>query len=306
LGATKVQIGFQSLSDRVLALNRRGHDVEATRRAVTLLRRAGFKLHAHWMANLYGSSPELDLEDFGRLFADPALRPDELKIYPCSLLESAELYDIHRAGKWRPYTDDELLEVLVGCLGRVPPWCRVTRVIRDIPSHEIVVGNRKTNFRQLAEAELARRGGRCRDIRAREVRGRRVEAGEVSLRRHEYATRGGREVFLEMIDAEERIAGFLRLSLPTGAAPCAELDGAALLREVHVYGALAAFGEAPDGAAQHRGLGRRLVTEATSEAAAAGYRHLAVISAVGTRGYYRTLGFEDGELYQHRALPPGC
>ncbi|MFN8450507.1 MAG: radical SAM protein [Anaerolineae bacterium] len=115
LGCTKVQIGFQSLNDDVLRLNRRGHTVDATRRAVRLLRQAGFKIHAHWMPNLYGSSPEQDVADYAKLFGDPDFRPDELKIYPCSLIESAELMKHYRDGLWRPYTHDELLDVLVEC-----------------------------------------------------------------------------------------------------------------------------------------------------------------------------------------------
>jgi elongator complex protein 3 len=305
LGATKVQIGFQSLSDEVLALNHRGHDVDATRRAVTLLRHAGFKLHAHWMPNLYGSSPDLDLEDFQRIFDQPELRPDELKIYPCSLIESAELIDYYRRGDWRPYTDEELTDVLVGCLERVPPWCRITRVIRDIPSQDIVVGNQRTNFRQLAEQALARRGGCCRDIRSREIRGRQVEGEGLHLRAHSYSTGVGEEVFLEYVDGEERIAGFLRLSLPREESFVEELAASAMIREVHVYGALAGLGEAAEGRAQHQGLGRQLIEEAARRATAAGYRNLAVISAIGTREYYRRQGFGDGRLYQHRALNPG-
>ena len=121
LGATKVQIGIQSLSDRVLLSNRRGHDVAATRRAIRLLRGAGFKIHAHWMPNLHGATPEGDVRDFARLFDDADFRPDELKIYPCSLVESAELMTYYERGEWRPYTTEELTDVLQACLGVVPP-----------------------------------------------------------------------------------------------------------------------------------------------------------------------------------------
>ena len=168
LGATKVQIGFQSLSDEVLEVNRRGHDLAATRRAMRLLRGAGFKLHAHWMPNLHGSDPERDVEDFGRIFGDSDFRPDELKIYPTSLIESAELMRFYEAGEWRPYREDELLEVLCACLLEVPEYCRITRVIRDIPGDDIHAGNKVTNFREVVERELSSRGLRSRDIRARE------------------------------------------------------------------------------------------------------------------------------------------
>ena len=308
LGATKVQIGVQSMDDEVLALNRRGHDTAGTRRAVRLLRRAGFKIQAHWMPNLYGSTPAKDCEDFDRLFEDPELRPDELKVYPCSLIESAELMSYYRRGAWRPYTRSELLDVLVHTLGATPRYCRLTRIIRDIPGTEIVTGNRTTNMRQVAEAEAAARGLAGRDIRAREIGGRRTDPGRLRMRRMDYGAASGRETFLEFVTAEDRIAGFLRLRLPAASesaeTPVAELAGAAIIREVHVYGAVVGLGERGEGRSQHVGLGRRLVAEALEVAADAGFERMAVISSIGTREYYRRLGFTDGELYQHRPTRP--
>ncbi len=298
LGCTKVQIGFQSLNDEVLRLNRRGHTVAATRRAVRLLRQAGFKIYAHWMPNLYGSSPAQDVEDYAKLFADPDFRPDELKIYPCSLIESAELMRNYRDGSWRPYTHDELLGVLVECFRQTPEYCRLTRVIRDIPGTDIVSGNRTTNFRQIVEGELARHGERSRDIRAREVRFRSVTPDDLRLDELSYETGCGSEVFLQFITAGRDIAGFLRLSLPTAEPITEELAGAAMIREVHVYGQSVEIGEAADGRAQHAGLGTRLIERAAEIARERGYQRLAVISAVGTRGYYRKRGFVDGNLFQ--------
>ncbi len=304
LGGTKVQIGFQSLNDDVLRLNRRGHTVAATRRAVRLLRRAGFKIHAHWMPNLYGSSPDADIADYARLFGDADFRPDELKIYPCSLIESAELMQVYQAGDWRPYTSEELLEVLTACFLRTPEYCRLTRVIRDIPGTDIVAGSKETNFRQRVEAELARRGQHSADIRAREVRFRAVNPEGLALEELRYDTSAGREVFLQWVGEERAIAGFLRLALPDPALPplTLELAGAALLREVHVYGQAVDLGESAPGRAQHSGLGSRLIERAAEIAAGEGYARLAVISAVGTRAYYRKRGFEDGPLYQVREL----
>ena len=312
LGGTKVQIGYQSLSDEVLEANRRGHDVAATRRAMGLLRGAGFKLHAHWMPNLHGSSPERDVEDFRRVFGDSDFRPDELKIYPTSLIESAELMQVYEAGEWRPYTEAELLRVLCDCLLQVPEYCRVTRVIRDIPGDDIHAGNKTTNFREVAERELERQGLASRDIRAREIRGRQVAAADLHLDRLDYETSVGREVFLQMITPDRRIAGFCRLSLPSAEVPIGEIAASAMIREVHVYGAVVGLEDErrrradgqPSGAgrSQHLGLGTRLIDEAAEIAANAGFRGLAVISSVGTREYYRRLGFADGELYQHRDL----
>jgi len=300
LGCTKVQIGFQSLNDEVLRLNKRGHTVAATRRAVKLLRQAGFKIHAHWMPNLYGSSPEKDVEDYRTLFDDPDFRPDELKIYPCSLIESAELMQRYEDGSWRPYTQDELLETLVACFQRTPEYCRLTRVIRDIPGTDIVVGSKVTNFRQLVDNALAERGISSGDIRAREIRHAQVAAD--SLRQDEvwYTSGISREIFVQYITEQRHIAGFLRLSLPDAETEpiTAELAGAAIIREVHVYGQAVGIGETLDGKAQHAGLGKALIERAVAIAAEQGYKRVAVISAIGTRAYYRKRGFQDGKLYQ--------
>ncbi len=302
LGCTKVQIGFQSLNDSVLRLNKRGHTVAATRRAVRLLRQAGFKIHAHWMPNLYGSTPDDDIADYQQMFADPDFRPDELKVYPCSLIESAELMQRYEDGSWRPYTHDELLRVLVECFRSTPEYCRLTRVIRDIPSTDIVVGNLMTNFRQLVEDELSRQGERSPDIRAREVRFKTVASDQLQLDEVWYEGGCSDEVFLQYITPGRDIAGFLRLSLPTAEAITPELDGAAMIREVHVYGQSLEIGAADNGRAQHAGLGKQLIERAAEIARQRGYARLAVISAIGTREYYRKRGFVDGALYQIRSL----
>ncbi len=305
LGCTKVQIGFQSLSDPVLAANQRGHDVAATRRAVRLLRMAGFKIHAHWMPNLYGSSPDADIADYERLFSDPDFCPDELKIYPCSLIASAELMQRYADGSWQPYTREQLVYVLAACLRYTPEYCRLTRIIRDIPGTDIVAGNRVTNLREVVEADLARAGESSHDIRAREIRRDEVQEEDLSLDELRYLVSTGQECFLQFITHERKIAGFLRLSLPDRSSPplTDELAQAAIIREVHVYGQALPIGDSMPGKPQHLGLGTRLIARAASIAVQQGYMRLAVISAVGTRGYYRQRGFSDGVLYQTRPLP---
>lgn len=303
LGATKVQIGVQSLDDRVLELNQRGHDVDATRTAFAKLRSAGFKIHAHWMPNLHGSDPARDVEDFARLFEDEAFRPDELKIYPCALIESAELMQPYLRGEWRPYDDDELTDVLVTCMTSTPAYCRLTRVIRDIPSHDIVVGNKESNFRERAERAAAMAGRTLKDIRAREIRREAVDPETLRLDVIAYTTPVADERFLQVVTPEDRIVGYLRLSLPTEPATrIPELEGAAIIREVHVYGTLTEIGAQRADRAQHLGVGRRLVARAGDLARERGFGQVAVISGVGTREYYRKLGFEDGDLYQHLRL----
>lgn len=303
LGCTKVQIGFQSVNDEVLRKNHRGHDVAATRRAVKLLRQAGFKIHAHWMANLYGSSVEEDKKDYDRLFSDPDFRPDELKVYPCSLIESAELMQYYRQDKWRPYTHDQLLEVVSYALTHTPPYCRLTRIIRDIPSTDIVVGNLKTNFRQIAEQHVRGITGKMQDIRAREVKELIVDPEAIQLDEVTYQTSVGEEIFLQYIQPNQEnkpstIVAFLRLSLPSEPSFIPELDQAAVIREIHVYGRTVGIGQNDQVKPQHSGLGKKLIERAIEIARQKKYTKLAVISAIGTREYYRQRGFSDDELYQ--------
>lgn len=305
LGVTKVQIGVQSLDDRILALNHRGHTIGETRRAVGFLRAAGFKIVAHWMPNLLGATPASDRQDFARLWSDTDLRPDEIKIYPCQLLASAGLAEAWRRGEYQPYTTEQLIELTADLKPTIPRYCRVNRVVRDIPSGNVLAGSRRTSLRLDVQAELRRRGQACDCIRCREVRGRRIEAEGMHLDDLTYAAGEGVEHFLSYVTREDKLAGYLRLSLPGALSPqtgIADLQGAALVREVHVYGESLALGAEPNGAAQHSGLGRSLMGEAEKLAAQAGYRHLAVIAALGTRGYYARLGYRLGESYMLKEL----
>jgi elongator complex protein 3 len=302
LGATKLQLGIQSTRDARLAASRRGHDVAASRRAVKRLRAAGFKLHAHWMANLPGGSPQSDAEDFASLFEDPDFRPDELKVYPCLLVESAPLATLHANGGWRAYDDAALTGLLAGCIEGTPRYCRLTRVVRDFSAHDVAAGTHRANLREVAERAVLERGGRIREIRAREIRGDDFALEALRLRATGYESSVGREEFLEFVTPEDRLVAFLRLSLPREASFVEELGRAAVVRELHVYGASLPLGRRPGRSAQHAGLGRRLLDEASHRAREAGFERLSVISAVGTRAYYRAAGFRDGTLYQHRAL----
>ena len=303
LGVTKVQLGVQSLDDEILTRNRRGHTVAQTRAAMRLLRLTGFKIVVHWMPNLLGATPESDLEDFYRLWDDAALRPDELKIYPTALLEHTELYDLWQRGEYRPYDEETLVELLAQCKTLIPPYCRVNRLMRDIPSPNIVAGVKKTNLRQIVQQRMAREGLVCRCIRCREVRGQEVDSAALELERLDYETDGTRECFLSYVTPDDRLAGFLRLSLPRADPSIDELTGCAVVRELHVYGPALELGTSREGAAQHAGLGTRLLDEARRIARAEGFGRLAVIAAVGTRPYYRERGFEQGELYVRCVAP---
>ena len=315
LGVTKVQIGVQSLDDEVLDLNKRGHTVAEVRQALGLLRTAGFKLHLHWMPNLYGATLDSDRVSFRRFYDDPAIRPDELKIYPCSLIAGTELYQKWLAGDYYPYSEPELVALLADIKPTVPPYTRINRLFRDIPAHHIEAGVKTSNLREVVQKELTRRGERCVCIRCREVRRQQVREEALRLTVSTYTTDLTVEHFLQFVVVEEGerdshaanlerapLAGFLRLSLPKtptagSRAFLEEIRGNAMIREVHVYGPALAIGRSEAGAAQHVGVGTRLLAEARRLSRAAGFDRISVIAATGTQAYYAARGFEPGDLY---------
>jgi len=220
------------------------------------------------------------------------------------LVANAELYEYWQRGEYTPYTEEEVVDVLAACKAQVPRYVRLNRVVRDFPTTNIVAGNKKSNSRQLAQERLREQGTPCRCIRCREVRRQAVRFEELELRDLIYDTDATTEHFLSFETADgyptaDRLAGFLRLSLPSPAIPhpLPELEGHAMIREVHVYGPALNLGDDSQGEAQHIGLGTQLVERAKQIAREAGYRHIAVISAIGTREYYARLGFALDGLY---------
>ncbi len=245
-----------------------------------------------------GATPASDRVDFPRLWE--GLCPDEIKIYPTQLLENSPLYAYWQRGEFTPYTTQELVELIADIKPSIPRYCRVNRIIRDIPSTHVVSGNKRSSLRQDVQAELARRGSQCNCIRCREVRGEKVELESLAMNDLVYYPDGAEEHFLSFVTPEDRIAGFLRLSLPGKDSPdlhSKDLQAAAIIREVHVYGQSLAVGVEQSGAAQHAGLGTRLLAEADRIARSKGFSRMAVIAAVGTRQYYLERGYQRGDLY---------
>lgn len=313
LGSTKLQIGAQSLDDHILTLNKRGHSVVQTIKAMLRLRAAGYKVVLHWMPNLLGATPESDVEDFRKLWGDAVgnggLCPDEIKIYPTQLLQNSELYQYYLRGEYHPYTEIELINLLADVKAMIPRYCRVNRIIRDIPSNHVVDGNRRTSLRQDALLELEHRGLRCQCIRCREIRDEFIDDKELELKDLVYQPAqidkeaSSIEHFLSFVTKNDQIAGYIRLSLPMNIPSgrdddLPDLAGSAIIREVHVYGQSLAVGVDRTGAAQHIGLGTRLIKSAAELAKSNGYKYLSVISAIGTREYYRKRGFLRGSQYQ--------
>ena len=318
-GCTRVQLGVQHTDDSILRKINRGCTNADTERALRLLKDACYKVDIHLMPNLPGSDPERDAAMFTRVLGDEALQADQWKIYPCEVTPWTVIKKWFDQGDYVPYSEAVLCEMLIGVKSKVHPWIRLNRVVRDIPSQYILGGVDAPNMRQQILEKMAREGKRCRCIRCREV-GTDSEAmapRAVLVRRH-YRGSGGDEVFLsfEADDEKDRgrevILGFLRLRFSAragmvddeeGTEPVfPELQGAALIRELHVYGQLVATGATKDAngsqvddggsASQHQGFGRRLLAEAQVMARRRGYTRLAVISGVGTRQYYRKHGYE--------------
>lgn len=313
LGVTKVQMGAQSFDDNILKKNLRGHTVEATRRATALLRAAGFKIVLHWMPNLLGATPATDRIDFERMW-DGGFCPDELKIYPTQLLEQAPLYAYWQRGEFIPYTTRELIDLIADIKPSIPIYCRVNRIIRDIPADYIKAGSKRSSLRQDVHKELKLRGERCRCIRCREIRNEKVEADDLICSDHTYHASFTQEHFLNYATADDKLAGYLRLAFPEPVPvsyqpmhrqlyeEIPELKGAALIREVHIYGQSLAIGREITGIAQHSGLGTDLLAKAEQLAKENGFQKIVVISAIGTRAYYKKRGYRLSGLYMTKDL----
>ena len=314
LGCTKIQIGIQSTRQEILDANKRQMSVAQIKRAFSLIRLYGFKIHSHLMVNLLGATPEADKQDFKTFVTDPGFLPDEIKLYPCALVSGTQLVQKYREGTWQPYAKDELVDVLVQDVLATPPYVRISRMIRDISATDILVGNKHTNLRQMVEQELTTVdvASHVQEIRFREINQQQVRAAELTLQDFVYTTAVSDEHFLQWVTADNKIAGFCRLSLPhwdklTSGACDVSADellvqpDQAMIRELHVYGQALSLGS--EGmSAQHQGLGQKLLAKASSIAADAGYTSLNVISSIGTRAYYRAQGFSDAGLYQQKAL----
>ena len=347
LGCTKVQMGIQSLNSKIREQNDRHTTTEQIKNAFETLRLFGFKTHIHAMVNLLGSTPDLDKKDYAKLVSDPAFQPDEIKLYPCVLVDGTGLCNHFQDGAWKPYSEHELIDVLVADTCKTPSFTRISRMIRDISAPDIVAGNKKVNLRQLVEGKIDKEGLTTNEIRHREVSLSEIDPDTLHMEVVPYITTATQEYFLQWITNDNKIAGFLRLSLPytsslealsksleanllkpsfdeenTEETPVNTEDenttnataatasrmllslptpSEAMIREVHVYGRVAKLTKQGSGA-QHHGLGTQLVEKACTIAQEAGYRRINVISAIGTRGYYRKLQFYDNGLYQQRNL----
>ncbi len=300
-GCTRVELGVQSLYNDILDTSNRGHHIDATIRATKILKDAGFKINYHMMLNLPGSTPKKDIAMFKELFINPDFQPDMLKIYPCMVIKGTKLYDQWKAGKYKPYTDRQLINIIKKVKQFVPEYCRIVRVIRDIPAESIEVGSKTSNLRQTIHQEMKLEGLKCRCIRCREIGNQALTAKNIQLKRINYDASDGKEIFLTYEDIKnDKLVALLRLRI------CLEVQppNIVIIREVHTYGEVAPmFRDRDSKYSQHRGLGKKLVKEAEKIAKKEfGTKKIAVISGVGVRGYYAKLGYKLRDSYMVKEL----
>jgi elongator complex protein 3 len=302
LGGTKVEVGVQTTYERINREMHRGHGIGASIDANRRLRDSGFKVGFHMMPGQPGMSREMCVEDFRELFENPDWRPDYLKIYPTLVVRDTITYDMWRRGEYEPLTNEEAAEVVAEIKSMIPRYTRLQRVQRDIPADFIDAGVWKSNLRQLARKRMEDHGWTCECIRCREVGMNDASPESVEMDTLTYEAGGGTEQFISFEDFEkDLLVGFCRLRFPDSPVR-RELEDAALVRELHVYGNEVGVGQDSEGEYQHEGYGRRLLAEAERRAREAGYDKLAVISGIGVREYYREkLGYvQDGPYVSTR------
>jgi elongator complex protein 3 len=309
-GATRVELGVQTLNDEIYRLVRRGHTVADVIKATALLREHGFKVYYHWMPGLPGATLEEDLALSRKLFADDDFKPDGLKLYPTMVVEGTELEKWYQEGRYQPYDIDTMVNLLVEIKSLVPKYVRISRVLRDIPPQYITAGC-KNSLRGEVKQRMQQRALECRCIRCREY-GHRArdgwEIGKPRLLRMDYEASGGREVFLSFEDGKETLFGLLRMRIQAKPIMAMGQEGSgslALIRELHTFGPEVPLSERRSGAAQHRGLGKALLHEAERIAADEFQaQQVVVLSGIGAKEYYREFGYSSKGNYMVKDVKP--
>ncbi|XP_041720979.2 elongator complex protein 3 [Coregonus clupeaformis] len=298
-GCTRLEIGVQSVYEDVARDTNRGHTVRAVCESFHFSKDAGFKVVSHMMPDLPNVGMERDVEQFIEFFENPAFRPDGLKLYPTLVIRGTGLYELWKTGRYKSYSPSALVDLVARILALVPPWTRVYRVQRDIPMPLVSSGVEHGNLRELALARMKDMGTECRDVRTREVGiqeiHHKVRPYQVELIRRDYVANGGWETFLSYEDPEQDILiGLLRLRRCSAQSFRPELKGGvSIVRELHVYGSVVPVSSRDPSKFQHQGFGMMLMEEAERIATEEhGSGKLAVISGVGTRNYYRKMGYE--------------
>jgi elongator complex protein 3 len=304
-GVTRVEIGYQTTIDSINELNKRGHGNKESIEATKLLKDTGFKVVAHMMPGLLGADVAGDRDSMRRVFDDSDFRPDEMKIYPMVVTPHSELENIWREWGFTPYDDETLIDLMADLQGMLPEYLRLNRMYRDIPADQILAGSKLANLRQLTEVRMREKWITRHDISAREIRAKGNNPENAILEIYFYEASWGHEYFLQYIDPIDRtIFGLLRLRIPSQYFTCeahfiSVLDGAAIVREVHVFGDQLPFGMPGDGTGQHMGFGKKMMAKAEDivREKYGNIEKIAVIAGIWAREYYRKLGYIPQDEY---------
>lgn len=305
LGATRVEIGVQIVDDYVLSRNERGHGVKEIVEATRIAKDAGFKVCYHIMPGLPYSTKENDLEKFKLIFEDEKFRPDMLKIYPTLVVENSKLYELWKRGEYKPLSEEEAIELISQMKKIVPPYVRIQRIQRDIPSNLIVDGVKRGDLRELIKIHMERMGWKCRCLRCREVGRKSHNELKPEINIIEYKASEGKEFFIGFEDLEADVnIGYVRLRFPSEKFHRPEIYDSAIIREIKIFGREVEIGKRvqDDKVWQHKGIGRVLMERSEDIARSAGYRRIVVISGVGAREYFRKLGYERLGVYMAKKI----
>lgn len=311
LGVTQVELGVQTLSDEIYKIIKRGHTTDAVIRATRLLKDAGFKVGYHLMLNLPGSTSATDQVMLREAFENEHFQPDHLKLYPTTVTKYTQLAEWYKQGLYKPYPLNELIQTIVDFKkNSVPPWVRIGRLTRDITTTMMDAQLFPPNLRELVQKEMAQQHVQCHCIRCREIQ-LETPCFPLSTRIIEYTSAGGKEFFIEKIDANKKCLGFIRLRLPSylferhNKPLFPLLQDSAIIRELHVYGKAMEIGESDAKATQHKGLGEQLLALAEDVTKKNGIKKLAIISGVGVREYYRKKGYRLEDSYMVKTVTTG-
>lgn len=306
-GVTGIELGIQTTNDEVNEFNERGHGLKESIVATNLSRQVGLKVCHHLMPNLPKSNMESDLKTIHDTYENKGLKPDYIKIYPCMVVPYTKLAEMVKEDPsiYTPYTDEELYQILKQTKLIVPKYCRIIRILRDFPSDLVLKGSKTLNMRQL----LAKEGVKCQCIRCREIKGETIEENDTKINNLVYETDTGIENFITVDTIKtDKLIGLVRLHLPKKEIKnnqfLEELNGCALIRELHVYGQQKTLNEnyKLKSHSQHKGYGKMLMHKAEEEAKSKGFKKVAVISAIGTREYYKKLGYKKIGTYMIKEI----
>ena len=291
-GVTRVELGVQMPDDKIYKLIKRGHSVKDVADATRELKNAGFKVGYHIMPGLPGSNPKKDLQLFKKLFSDERFKPDQLKIYPCQVIKGSKLEEIYWKKKYNPYTKEQLEKLLSEMLKIVPRYCRVMRIMREIPPEYLIAGTTRIDLRKDVEEKLRKEKNKINEIRFREIGFAKIINKNLKLKITKYRASEGDEYFLEIVNDDDILFGLLRLRI---------FNRKSIIRELHIYGQSLKIGEIGN-VGQHTGLGKWLMSEAEKIAEKEKCEKILVISGIGVREYYKKLGYELEDTYMTKTI----